>query len=80
MQYSPYYDTYRAYITYIVNIDAYMVNSQLIILKNSVIFVCGNKTLTSCPMGRHKIKKLWKRKSKFCLKSGTTLFALGQVM
>ena len=39
MQYAPYYDTYKAYITYIVNIDAYMVDSQLIILKNSVIFV-----------------------------------------
>ena len=51
MQYSPYYDTYGAYITYILNIDAYMVNSQLIILKNSVKFVCGNKTLTSCSDG-----------------------------
>ena len=49
MQYSPYYDTYGAYITYIANIDAYMVDSELIILKNSVKFVCGNKTLTSCP-------------------------------
>ena len=39
MQYSPYYDTYRAYITYIVNIDAYMVDSQLIILKNNIKFV-----------------------------------------
>ena len=48
MQYAPYYDTNKAYITYIVNISAYIVNSQLIILKNSVKFVCGNKTLTSC--------------------------------
>ena len=39
MQYSPYYDTYGAYITYILNISTYMVNSQLIILKNSVKFV-----------------------------------------
>ena len=51
MQYSPYYDTYGAYITYIVNIDAYMVDRELIILKNSVIFVCENKTLTSCSDG-----------------------------
>lgn len=42
MQYSPYYDTYRAYTTYIVNINAYIVDSQLIILKNSVKFVCEN--------------------------------------
>ena len=42
MQYSPYYDTYGAYITYIVNIDAYVVDSQLIILKNSIKFVCEN--------------------------------------
>ena len=40
MQHSPYYDTYGAYITYIVNIDTYMVDSELIILKNSVKFVC----------------------------------------
>ena len=39
MQYSPYYDTYGAYITYILNISAYIVNSELIILKNSIIFV-----------------------------------------
>ena len=39
MQYAPYYDTYGAYIAYIVNVSAYIVNSQLIILKNSVIFV-----------------------------------------
>ena len=39
MQYSPYYDTYKAYITYIFNISAYMVGSQLIMLKNSIIFV-----------------------------------------
>ena len=39
MQHSPYYNTYKAYITYIVNIDAYMVDSKLIILKNSVKFV-----------------------------------------
>ena len=51
MQYSPYYDTYGAYITYIVNIDAYMVDSELIILKNSIKFVCENKTLTGCPDG-----------------------------
>ena len=38
-------------MTYIVNIDAYMVDSELIILKNSIKFVCGNKTLTSCPDG-----------------------------
>ena len=42
MQYSPYYNTYKAYITYIANIDAYMVDSQLIILKISVKFVCEN--------------------------------------
>ena len=42
MQHSPYYDTYGAYITYIVNIDAYMVDSELIILKISVKFVCEN--------------------------------------
>ena len=39
MQYSPYYNTYKAYMTYTFNIDAYMVNSQLIILKNSIKFV-----------------------------------------
>ena len=39
MQYAPYYDTYGAYMTYIVNISTYIVNSELIILKNSVIFV-----------------------------------------
>ena len=42
MQYSPYYDTYGAYMTYIVNTDAYIVNSQLVIFKNSVKFVCEN--------------------------------------
>ena len=42
MQYSPYYDTYGAYIIYILNIDAYVVDSQLIILKNSIKFVCEN--------------------------------------
>ena len=42
MQYSPYYDTYRAYITYIFNIDAYMVDSKFVIWKNSVKFVCEN--------------------------------------
>ena len=42
MQYAPYYDTYKAYITYTFNIDAYMVDSELIILKNSVKFVCEN--------------------------------------
>ena len=42
MQYAPYYDTYGAYMTYIVNIDTYMVDSQLIILKNSVKFVLEN--------------------------------------
>ena len=39
MQYAPYYDTNKAYITYILNISAYMVDSELIILKNSVKFV-----------------------------------------
>ena len=39
MQHSPYYDTYKAYMTYIVNIDACMVDSELIILKNNVKFV-----------------------------------------
>ena len=42
MQYSPYYDTYGAYITYIFNIDTYMVDSKFVIWKNSVKFVCGN--------------------------------------
>ena len=42
MQYSPYYDTYKAYITYMLNINAYMVDSKLIILKNSIKFVCEN--------------------------------------
>ena len=39
MQYSPYYDTYGAYITYILNISVYIVGSQLIILKYCVKFV-----------------------------------------
>ena len=39
MQYAPYYDTYKAYITYIVNIDAYMVDSKFVISKISVKFV-----------------------------------------
>ena len=42
MQYSPYYDTYGAYITYIFNISAYVVGSELIILKNSIKFVYEN--------------------------------------
>ena len=42
MQHSPYYDTYGAYITYIVNIDTYMVDSEFVIWKNSVKFVCEN--------------------------------------
>ena len=39
MQHSPYYDTYGAYITYIVNVDAYMVDSKFVISKISVKFV-----------------------------------------
>ena len=31
MQYSPYYDTYKACITYILNISAYVVNSEFVI-------------------------------------------------
>ena len=39
MQYAPYYDTYKAYITYIANIDAYMVDSKFVIWNNCVKFV-----------------------------------------
>lgn len=39
MQYSPYYDTYKAYITYIFNISAYMVDSKFVIWENCVKFV-----------------------------------------
>ena len=42
MQYNPYYDTYGAYITYIFNISAYMVDSEFIIWENCVKFVCEN--------------------------------------
>ena len=42
MQYSPYYDTYKAYITYIFNVSAYMVDSKFVISKISVKFVCEN--------------------------------------
>ena len=42
MQYSPYYDTYKAYITYMLNISTYMVDSEFVIWENSVKFVCEN--------------------------------------
>ena len=31
MQYSPYYNTYKAYITYMLNISAYVVDSKFVI-------------------------------------------------
>lgn len=31
MRYSPYYDTYKAYITYMLNISAYKVGSEFVI-------------------------------------------------
>ena len=65
MQYSPYYDTYGAYITYIFNIDTYMVDSKFVIWKNSVKFVCENKTLTSCPDGAAQNLKTMDKKVLF---------------
>ena len=42
MQYSPYYNTYKAYITYMLNISVYVAGSKFVMWKICVKFVCEN--------------------------------------